>query len=66
MNITCLNEEYNWSSMALTHKKVMYKHLYTRSIFKTIDWNWYFIFALHEYDGTKSAWWNNFFYKYTG
>ncbi len=66
MNITCLNEEYNRNNTTSTHKKVMYRCLYTRSVFKTIDWNWYFIFAWHEYDGMKSAWWNHFFYKYTG
>ncbi len=66
MNITCLNEEYDSTNMALTRKKVMRRSLYTRSIFKTIDWNCYFIFAWHEYDGIKSVWWNHFFYDYTG
>ncbi len=37
MNITCLNKEYNWSNAALARKKVMYRCLYTLSIFKTID-----------------------------
>ncbi len=59
MNITCSNKEYNWTNTALTHKK-MYRCLYTPSIFKTIDWNWYFIFAWHEYYGMKSARWNLF------